>query len=1032
MIKLLKPKFWLGLSAITIVLTMAVYAGQSLSKTYENLINDQLGLTTQRIDKIEVNDDVEGSAYVEEDGSMSDATWERLLDDEYAWCQDAVEQGAVLLKNALVDGEPTLPLKSSERKVTLFGRASRNLYTRSGAGGAAPNDGSEGTPDITIYSLDGVFTEAGFDINETVFSQYNALSRSGGSAEMSNANSTIEIQSSVYTDEVKASFAEYNDAAIVTFARVGTENTDPGDKKLNLDQREADLLNIIAESGQYDKTIVIINSPMPMSMDFIDQEQYGIDAAIWMGVPGYYGAAGVVHLLTGEDDEGNPVNPSGHCPDTFAASASSSPAYVNFNRDGNAGSAIAVYAEGVYVGYKYYETRYYDAILGQGEADGDAGTFCSEGGWNYAEEMGYPFGYGMSYTTYDQKIKDIIYHPETDRIEVEVEVKNTGNLDGKASIQVYVNAPYTDHDKENGLGKSAIALMGYEKVDVKAGETVTKSVFFDRYFLCTYDYVDYKTYILEGGTYNFALGNGAHEAINNVIGKTHPGEFNLYDHNGEHYEPNLDAVKSMVIEEDLEKYSVSHYNPDVEVHNQFDDADYNNVARENGKNEITYLDRQDWQGTWPTKITSNPATSAQKNMRQYYSKTEDTPSYAAGDGENYNVPYVDETGKTVKITFTDMADVPLEGTIEKGKFAGKEGADIWDAFIKQMNLDDLCISVSDNRGILDVLKVMKMGNSIAEGPEGLLAKYQYGDHRWATGFPTGPVYTASWDHAVQQQFGAFFGEDALYCGVAAVNAPGANINRTPYGSRASEYMSEDGVMNYNVATNIIGAARRKGLIMNIKHCFLNNQETARQGISTFCNEQAIREIYLKPFEGALTRGRGLGIMTSYNRIGVRYAACHEPLMKNVMREEWNYKGYIIDDALTGSNTSDYSNGPAMLYCGTDVFCLDGNRGGQLKQWVTQNDDGTILECLQRANKNIMYSISRSWMGGLRISEKEMEEEIEKNTNPLWKQAVNGITIGTTTLMGIVLGVTAFAVVFDIISRRKKGSEPAAPTDGAAE
>ena len=319
-------------------------------------------------------------------------------------------------------------------------------------------------------------------------------------------------------------------------------------------------------------------------------------------------------------------------------------------------------------------------------------------------------------------------------------------------------------------------------------------------------------------------------------------------------------------------------------------------------------------------------------------------------------------------------------------------------------------------GILDVLKVMKPGNSVAEGPEGLLSKYQYGDKRWATGFPTGPTYTGTWDHAMQKKFGGFYGEDAIYCGVACVNAPGANINRTPYGSRASEYMSEDAMLNYNTAANIVGAARKKGLIMNIKHCFLNNQESGRQRIHTYCNEQAIREIYLKPFEGALTKGHSLGIMTSYNRIGARYAACHEPLMKNVMRGDWGYKGQIIDDALTGSNNDQYSNGPAMLHCGTDIFCLDGGRGNQLKQWVENNDDGEILKDLQRANKYIMYSISRSWMGGIRVS----EEEIQQSVNPEWKKTVKGVTIGTTVGASALFAVYALFEILEFVSKRKLG------------
>ena len=240
-------------------------------------------------------------------------------------------------------------------------------------------------------------------------------------------------------------------------------------------------------------------------------------------------------------------------------------------------------------------------------------------------------------------------------------------------------------------------------------------------------------------------------------------------------------------------------------------------------------------------------------------------------------------------------------------------------------------------------------------------------------------------------------------------------------------MSEDAILNYNVAANIVGEARRKGLIMNIKHCFLNNQESGRQGVATFCNEQAIREIYLKPFEGALTKGHGLGIMTSYNRIGVRYAACHEPLMLNVMRGEWKYRGLIIDDALTGSNTSNYSNGPAMIHSGTDLFCLDGNRGSQLKDWVTSRDDGTLLLDLQRANKHIMYAMSRSWMGGIApVSEEEITEQL----NPWWKKTVTGLVIGSAGIAAILVGVYAF---FEIMSIRgsKTNNEPASGAAGDA-
>ena len=1033
----MKPKLWLGLASVGAMLTTVVYAGQRLADENAGLINDALDQTNTKIEKLEDLDEVEGSAYVEEDGSLSTNKWKEMIRDSYKFCEELVEQGSVLFKNDIVaDGKPALPLRADERSVSLLGQGSKNIYYRSGAGGAAPND------DLVV-TLDQAFEDNGFEINHTVFDAYSTLSRSGQGADLSNPNSTIEHSfSGFYTDAMKQSFAQYGDAAIVTFVRVGTENSDPNKGQLDLKSDEKQLLQMIKEEkdkGTFKKVIVMLNTPLAMSVDWINDPAYGIDAALFMGVPGYYGAGGIVHVLTGVDAQGKVINPSGHAPDTFASSASSSPAMVNALN-----SSIAVYKEGVYVGYKYYETRYEDLVLRQGHADSSEGVSSSiykqtgsTGEWNYADEVGYPFGFGLSYTTFNETLKEVKYNEENDTIEATVEVENVGEMDGKASVQLYVQQPYTQFDKTNGLGRSSIALMAYEKKDVKAGETEEVKLSFDRYFLCTYDYVNtYNSidsenesgevkgrYILEGGDYYFAVGNGAHEALNNIIGLKSPSTA-IYDHEGEDYTANTEAVKVLNITEDDEKYAASHYVEDVEVKNQFDDADYNWMAQKNGGAKITYLDRQNWEDTWPTSTTNNPAQSADSNMSQYYKKADDCPSYTDGDYENggdmYNVPYIDENGDEYLITFNDMTKVPLEGKVEdeNSKFYGEEGAEIWDAFIKQMSLDDLAISVSDNRGILDVAKVLKRGNSVAEGPEGLLAKFQYGDKRWATGFPTGPTYTGTFDHEMQKKYGGFYGEEALYCGVAAVNAPGANINRIPYGSRASEYMSEDGVMNYYVASNIVGQARRKGLIMNIKHCFLNNQETGRQRIHTYCNEQAIREIYLKPFEGALTKGHGLGIMTSYNRIGARYAACHEPLMNNVMRGEWGYKGLIIDDALTGSNTSDYSNGPAMLHCGTDLFCLDGNRGSQLKQWVTGNDDGQILMDMQRANKYIMYAISRSWMGGIRVT----AEEIEESSNPVWKKSTNGIAIGTTVAASLLGGVYVFFEVFEAITKRKLRGE----------
>ncbi len=1021
-----KPKLWLGLSTVGILVTSVLLAGRQLAGDYAGLINDVLGLSTQKIGNID-SSEVEGSAYKDENGSLSNKGWYHMIADSYQFCEEAVEQGSSLLKNELVNGKPALPLEKTERRITLLGKGSKNLFMRSGAGGAAPN------PNLVV-TLDKAFENNGFKINKQVYKAYKKLSQSN----MTSPNTNVENFSEINTDELKNTFADYGDAAIITFVRIGTENSDPQAKQLDLKDDEKKLLQMVKEykdNGTFKKVIVLVNSPLPMSMDWVDKEEYGVDALLYVGVPGYYGAGGIAHILAGEkphvtydevqqkmvpslNADGSTimevVNPSGHLPDTFAANSSSSAAYQNF---GN--SSVVVYKEGVYVGYKYYETRYEDQVLNQGNATGTAGVYNSASSWDYAEEMGYPFGFGLSYTQFDQKITDIKYNESDDTVEAKVSVKNTGSMNGKASIQLYVQQPYTQFDKDHakdGIGKPSIALMAYDKVDVPAGREVEKTIKFDRYFLTTYDFLEKKTYFLQEGDYYFAVGNGAHEALNNIISVKQSG-VNLFDHLGKEYSGKANAVAKLHFNEEPTKYSVSHYDESVHVTNQFDDADYNYFAT--GTNKITYLDREDWEGTWPTATTSNPAPNADRDMSNYYKKSDIKTVYDENDstqnGVLYNAPYKDAEGNVVKITFNDMAKIPLEGEITdedaKAKFPGMTGEQVWEAFIRQMSLDDLIISVSDNRGILDVKKIEKKGNSVAEGPEGLLSRYQYGKKLWATGFPTGPVYTGTFDPEMQSKFGQFYGEDALFCGVACVNAPGANINRTPYGSRASEYMSEDGVMNYNVAANIVSAARKKGLIMNIKHCFLNNQESGRQGVATFCNEQAIREIYLRPFEGALTKGNGLGIMTSYNRIGVRYAACHEPLMKNVMRDEWKYRGLIIDDALPGGNTSNYSNGPAMLHCGTDLFCLDGKRGGQLKDWIKSNSDGDLLQDLQRANKYVLYAMSRSWMGGVAAE--------NVGATPWWKITVDVITISAGTVTVALFGM----YVFTEIMSKKKAAKP---------
>ena len=884
------------------------------------------------------------SDYADEDGGLSDSGFRRLIKDSYDFCVYEEEEGSVLLFNKEVNGRKALPLAANERNVSLFGAGTRRMFLRSGSGGAAPNTN-------LVLDLEKSFEAKGFNINKTILDLYDT-------GYVTDPNQNYEPLPVIYTDEEKATFANYNDAAIITLTRAGTEDKDIQYGRLKLSGNEEEMIRRVVDTHQFNKLILLINSAVPMSMDWVVADKYGIDAAIWMGVPGYYGCPGVVNLLMGKDGNGNPLSPSGHLTQTFPVSVDSAPSNVNF---GN--SKIAVYKEGIYVGYKYYETRYEDLVLGRGNADCSKGVSDRSGvTWKYEDEVAFPFGYGETYTTFDSRITGVNYNRETDQYEVEIEVKNTGTRDAKYTGQVYAQQPYTDFDRTNGIEKSAIALMGYEKVDVKAGQTVTFTVNIDKYFLATYDNVVNKTYILEAGDYYFAIGNGAHEALNNILALKAPGA-TLVDHNGDVVTGDANCAKKVVMREDFSTYSKSRYNPSVKVSNRFDDADYNYYAEKNGKEKITYLSRNDWNATWPTTTEDSPAISDDKDMARLYSSADTNKGYSAANGVEYNVPAVIK-GKETVISFAEMTVVPLEGKVtdKNSRFVGMEGADVWDMFIKQMTLDELAISISDNRGILSVSKITKPGNSFSEGSEGLLGKFQYGDKRWATGFPTGPICASTWNHEMQQKHGSFFAEEAIFCGVPCLNGPGATIIRSPYTSRASEFMSEDSILTYNCIGNIVGEARKKGLIMNVKHALLNNQESGRRGLETYCNEQAIREIYLRAFEGAVVKGNALGVITSYNRIGTTYSACHNNLMDEVMRGEWNYKGLFMCDSYSGNNSNTYSNGPAMIHNGTNLFMLDGQRGTQLVEYVRNFDDLQILKDMQNANRYILYAISRSSLG----------------------------------------------------------------------
>ena len=937
-----KSRRWLGLAGAAVLLANLVLTATAVAFQQEGEINHALGIGDSGASY--------GGTEFTADGSLTDEGYAKYVEAAYDFCEREEAEGSVLLYNR----NNALPLAESERNVTAFGRGSINPVFRSTAGGSSTNKEYQQTP---VDALKG----AGFNVNQTMLDAY----ASAAEPEARSVSSVGEYDPAVFSGSVKDSFASYGDVAFVTLSRFATEGNDlqmvnnKGKRMLELDDNEKAIFQTIKDSGKFKKVVVLLNSVFAMELNWL--EEYNVDAVLWVGNPGFYGMPGAIRVVTGE------VNPSGHTQATFAAHSLSAPSAENFGLHAydyggreprRAGNSFVTYNEGSYVGYKYYETRYEDTVLGQGNADSTVGTKASASGWNYAEEVCFPFGFGLSYTTFEYTLDKLDYDSAADKFTATVTVKNTGAVDGKASVQLYAQSPYTDYDRQNNVEKSAIQLMAYDKVDVAAGKSETVKVEAAGYFLASYDAYGAKGYILDAGDYYFAVGNGAHEALNNVLalkcGDAVSGK--LVDHEGNAVSGNTTAAAKWTAPNasvDTEKYRQSRYNSAVAVTNTFDDADVNYWVNDDEK--ITYLSRSAWDTTYPKTvetITMNDKLYDGMNM-QFYVK-----SGSAKKVSDFQLGVELEE----KINFSDMNGVAFDDPK-------------WDDFLSQLTLNELLINMGDSKGIKAVKAVNKPGCTIVDGPEGMNGQFKYGDRRNCTGWATLSIVAASWDHELQTRFGQMYGEDALYASIPIAYAPGADTLRSPYSGRTSEYFSEDGMLSFYAAMNVSHGMRTKGLIGTVKHFFLNEQEAGRQGISTFANEQSIREIYMRAFEGSLAEGDSLGVMTAYNRIGVMYAAASKGI-EHILRDEWNYGGYIIDDALSAS---EYSSAPEMLMAGNNIFCLDTARPTEVEKLINDTDDGDLLQKVLDSNHYLYYIMLKSSMGSA-----SAEDLVVSDAMPWWQ------------------------------------------------
>ncbi len=874
-------------------------------------------------------------------------------------CYQIEAEGAVLLTN-----NGALPLAAGSKVSTLSVNSVNLTYGGTGSGNV---DASKAD------NLKAALEKSGLTVNATLWDWYGskeatnlmkAIEKASGtsageSAVLAGQAPILEIDPKDYPENVKSSISEYGDAVIITFSRVGGEGYDcsfPGyegndnaQNYLELNANERALLKYATElkaEGKISSIIVLINTSNALEVDFLKDENYSVDACMWVGGLGIAGTNAVTDILAGK------VNPSGSLVDTYCYDNFTSPAMKNFiaqqyifESGVKIDSGLAtymVYQEGIYVGYKYYETRFADAIMGTGKA-GDYAT-------QYANEVAFPFGYGLSYTTFeysDMAISERLVDAKGEAYYyVTVKVTNTGDVAGKETVQIYMSSPYTQYDIDNKVEKAAVQLIGFGKTDVLAanGGSELLTIRVDERDMAAYDAYGAGTYILDAGDYYFTAATDSHNANLNILnakGKDlEGGDENL-----------VKTVNYSTL--DTETYSTSLNGTKIE--NQLQGADPNKYY---GREVVKMLSRSDWEGTWPTgqyKFIFT-AAMAQEIDNRYDGKLPEyekiKADYEAKTGRDWDVMPV--LGKDNGLSLYDMFEMDADNNGIKAIHDYDDPA--WDMLLEQVTLEEL-IKIGDCfHWRHPVPSVNAPGSRDENGPQGLtVSLFGAGLQAEATAFTSEDVMAATFNLDLMKQVGVMIGNDCLDAGVSCLYGPGANTHRTPYGGRNFEYYSEDGFLSGEMGGTEVAGILSKGVDVVMKHFALNDSEQARLGQAAWLTEQAAREIYLKAFQKALEEngGRG-GVMTAYTRWGVNWSAANYGLMTGILRNEWGNKSMHITDNMITANCNAID---AIMAGG--VTCFDAMMSYATDDIKTATDDPVFVNAMVEAMHHNLYTIANS-------------------------------------------------------------------------
>lgn len=942
--KRLSHGLFLGFSSLLVI----SIAGGAIADKNSNAINKALHIDTSRKDN--TGDEYFKTTYKTEDDVK------RYFKDTAI---EAENDGLVLLKNSKIStGEASLPI-SKTSKVTLLGTASyRFNYNTSG---------SSSTSSSSYQTFPNILKEKGIEVNPDTESLYTNTLKGEGRTIIGNSYLINEPGYDKVKATLEKSIANYSDAAIITIARESGEGKDLSTSKsdgedgsyLSLSESELDLLanlTSLKKEGKVKRIIVLLNSSNPIEQDYLYRENIDVDSVLWIGNVGSYGLNAVVETLIGEN------NPSGRLSDTYCRDNFSSPAmtswglnrskslaqyYTNYSalKLDSTQRSYEIYNEGIYLGYRYYETRYEDKIMGKGNA----------GDYNYENDVAFPFGYGLSYTTFEYSNYKV--EAKDDSFLVSLDVTNIGNMDGKHTVEIYMQKPYTDYDKANHVEKASVELVGYQKTGVlKANggkETVTIEI--QKSQMKSYDSYGYKTYIVDEGDYYLTAGRDAHNATDNILKK-------------KGYQ--TDGTDSLVYSYHVSTLDHTTYSKDettgMEITNQLDDSDMN-LYEGKGNNKVTYMSRNDWTGTWPkAPISFTIETDKMKD---------DIKSDKAIVETETEMPKYEQP--------TDLKLISLKSFEEKEiAYDDKK----WDELLDSMSFGQQArLVTSGQNATIALSKIGLPGIKALDGPTAVV------ETKTDSAFPSEGIWASTFNNELISKIGDAFAEDIRLSGTEGSYAPGVNLHRTPFIGRSNEYFSEDSFLTSQACVAEINALQKKGVITHTKHFAFNDCETNRNGISVWLNEQEARELLLAPFEAAVKKGHTGSIMSSFNRVGCRWVGAHNQLQQNILCKEWGFTGYIITD-MAVSNGGSY-----MLY--NDGFMNGSNLfmgSGTEKSLDAYKSSPTFAWRVRESTHRILYTIVNKSAGMNGISPDSTLEDI----TPWWKVTLTTVSIVSGIISGI--------------------------------